>query len=1169
MIGMSQSRLLRTTLSWLLLWITIQCARGSGLNWPTNQLLPAFSAPAPVVYCIDVSSASGAQQDLFASLEGIVNRTQPRIACVSGSEEGKFTWLTLHNLPYLVTNGYSVLLAFKTNFTGLVVHDPSQPDTLNLATTIAGINNELICDPGLLSTLTNTPYNFSIQDDLRGRFATKYQVYNYLYTNCWPQCTHRIFAGMETNGHGNLRDYLVAVKSASAWLDPGSSSDAAALAPFISSMTPNNGVYMGWWPSEDKGLQWIAQYGIPVIASDWYGNGSLFGGVSTNINIPAIPPTPPLENKVYVSFTLSDGDNVQYMQHHMKVNWGNSGRGTVPVGWTVQPLSVVLDPGMLNYYWSTASTNDCLVGGPSGAGYTRINYWSSANATAYTKMSRPYMQSSGIRTITIWNTLSSSVGSSFAANCPSLIGLNDQNGGTYATSYSGLPVVGFPGNDNYTSTGPLLYSGITNAAVGWTGSAPKFIAVQGSGWNISPADCQTVMNSLKSLNSSEYVVVRPDHLFLLYKKWAGLGAAAAPPYVAVPPVSQTTNVGANVTLSAIVTGSAPLSIQWRLNGTAIAGATNNSYTRLNVQPSDSGNYSVYVTNLAGSVTSSIAALTIVSTAPRPPQVMTMAAASITAATATLNGAVVARGTNTVAWFEWGTTTNYSQRTAAMSVGSNFQSAITNASISGLTPGVIYHCRFDASNALGLTFGADKLITTGGRVKAWGDNSYNQTNVPPGLANIVSMTSGGYHGLALKNDGTLVGWGYNAEGQTNLSPNLTNVVAIAAGFYHSLALKADGTVTAWGGNTLSQLNGVTNLANIVAIAAGAYHSLAVKSDGSVVAWGYNNFGQTNVPGGLANATAVAAGIYHSMALTAVGTVAVWGANTYGQTNVPDGLTNVVDISSGEYHCLALKKDGTVVAWGYNNVGQTNVPASLTNVTAIACGDYFNLALKSDGSLVSWGDNTYGQINLPAGLTNVVQMAGGMFHAFAIGNMAPQALSLTNDGYVNHDLMVALRAVPGDGSLLNYRIATTPANGALYQYANGSRGALISLPDSPVIDSSGRVFFAATTNSTGNPYDNFTFVANDGLNDSTPATMTIDMAFPAAPQLQAPAWFTQAGQNFALDFQGSSNASYSIWGSTNLTAWNWLGNAEEASPGNYQFMDLSVSNWPARFYRISAP
>src|SRR2546423_12183843 len=50
------------------------------------------------------------------------------------------------------------------------------------------------------------------------------------------------------------------------------------------------------------------------------------------------------------------------------------------------------------------------------------------------------------------------------------------------------------------------------------------------------------------------------------------------------------------------------------------------------------------------------------------------------------------------------------------------------------------------------------------VAAWGSNSYGQTNVPPGLTNVVSIAGGAYHSLALKADGTVVGWGSYWNGQ---------------------------------------------------------------------------------------------------------------------------------------------------------------------------------------------------------------------------------------------------------------------------------------------------------------------------------------------------------------------------------------------------------------------
>ncbi len=490
--------------------------RGQGITWPTNQMLPTFSKPAAVLDCIDVSSSTDPEIDLFASLEGIVNRTQPQVICVTSVDgEGEFTWANLHNLNYNVTNGYNCLLKYRSYITGLVVTDPNEADTLNLATTMAGVNNELICDPSLLNTLTNTPYNFSVTDDLRGRFSNKYQVYGYLYTNYWPLCTHRIIAGMETNLDGNLRDYLVAVKSATVWLDPSISQDGTLLGMFVSNMSPANGVYMGWWPSEGNDLPWIANYGIPVLASDFYRNGSVFSGVPCSINIPPIPPPPVLTNKVYVSLILSDGDNAQYMEHVMKMWWENPARSHVPIGWTADALVCDLDPTMINYYWSTASTNDCLMSGPNGAGYTHLELWNAANTAAFANRSDAYLQRSGFRTITVWDNVTTASAQAYSTNCPTLFGLFDQ-GGSYSSVINGLKTI--PLTPTYSSDTNSIISAITRAARSWNGTAPLFIAGQAVTWNLTPSD---LLNIANAFNTNEYQFVRPDHLFMLYQRAYG------------------------------------------------------------------------------------------------------------------------------------------------------------------------------------------------------------------------------------------------------------------------------------------------------------------------------------------------------------------------------------------------------------------------------------------------------------------------------------------------------------------------------------------------------------------------------------------------------------------------------------------------------------------------
>jgi hypothetical protein len=489
---------------------------GRGLDWPARQLLPTFSKPAATIDCIDISQASGPEQDVFASLEGIVNRTQPRIACLGHrSPQDQLDWLQLHHLAYERVDGYRVAAKYKKEITGLVVTDPAVPDTLNLATALAGLNNELICAPELLPALTNAPCNFPIKDDLRGRFATSKQIYEYIRTNCWPRCTHRVVAGLSGRTHGCLRDYLVAVKSAVVWFDPASNADAAALIPFFSAMKPAGSVYLGWWPDEGAGLKFAGQHGIPVLASDFFENGSLFSGVVQPIVAPPVAPPPPLENKIYLAMILSDGDNVQYMQHHMRHAWANPARGSVPIGWTVSPLCADLDPAMLNYYYSTASTNDCLVSGPSGAGYARLNFWSKDNLSAFTKKSDRYLRRSGIRVITVWNRVTDAVADSFAAHCPALLGVTDQDGVNYAAVHGGLPVMGFASGSNYADNILKIDASISIAAAKWNGTAPVFIVVQADSWFIGPADLQTVA---AVLDKDKFVIVRPDHLFMLLKQ---------------------------------------------------------------------------------------------------------------------------------------------------------------------------------------------------------------------------------------------------------------------------------------------------------------------------------------------------------------------------------------------------------------------------------------------------------------------------------------------------------------------------------------------------------------------------------------------------------------------------------------------------------------------------
>ena len=96
---------------------------------------------------------------------------------------------------------------------------------------------------------------------------------------------------------------------------------------------------------------------------------------------------------------------------------------------------------------------------------------------------------------------------------------------------------------------------------------------------------------------------------------AGTDSGTNPPAIVTQPQSQTNAVGATIVFSFTATGSGTLGCQWQFNGTNLEGATATPLVLVNAQLTNNGNYSVIVTNLFGSVTSSNAVLLLTNAPP--------------------------------------------------------------------------------------------------------------------------------------------------------------------------------------------------------------------------------------------------------------------------------------------------------------------------------------------------------------------------------------------------------------------------------------------------------------------------------------------------------------------------------------------------------------------------
>ena len=642
--------------------------------------------------------------------------------------------------------------------------------------------------------------------------------------------------------------------------------------------------------------------------------------------------------------------------------------------------------------------------------------------------------------------------------------------------------------------------------------------------------------------------------------------------------------------------------------------TGNILTNLTVNASVPGTYTntFTVTDPGGNTAETNRIVTVVVPLPL---VETLPATNLLNGAATLQGSVNPNGMEATAWFEWGALPGYETTTPLVGLGSGKEPVPVQADLSGLTPGVTYHCRLVASNRFWVTRGAERLfcppalalnepnpltnechtafVDPGGAVSAsplaivagyhhslalkadgsvvgWGRNDYGQTNIPESATSgVLAIAAGGYHSLALKGKGSVVGWGYNDSGQTNIPDSAASgVVAIAAGGYHSLALKGDGSVVGWGNNGSSQTNIPDSaMSGVVAIAAGHWHSLALKADGSVVGWGYNSYGQTNIPErATSGVVAVAAGGYHNLALKADGSVVGWGANSYGQTNIPPSATSgVVAIAAGYGHSLALKADGSVVGWGSNDSGQTNMPDSAASgVVAIAAGGFHSLALKADGSAVGWGRNTSGQTNIPSGMNMLdlpiavsgtldTNTPGAYFLTYSATN-ALGAVATAPRTVVVADTLPPVLTLLGDNPLTHNLGApyTDPGATANDLCADDLTGSVVSnLTVNPMVPGT---------------YTN-TFTVTDAGGNTAETNRVVTVVGSARPVFGVCS--VPAPGQFRLQGIGTAGLTYTLQTSTNLVDWAEHTNVVADPGGLIDWVEEMEPTVPACFYRLSWP
>ncbi len=584
-----------------------------------------------------------------------------------------------------------------------------------------------------------------------------------------------------------------------------------------------------------------------------------------------------------------------------------SGDLTVPIGTSAVFAATVNGTAPLSFQWHRNGV--ALTG--ANAPILRLDQVSSAQAGSYTlQVSNPAGSvTSPVQRLTVVPADSGVIAPSIVTQ-PASATVNAGNAAAFAVAVAG--------------TGPLTYQWRRNGTtIGGATSAVYTIA--------AAATADAGAYSVVVTNASGSATSSPATL--------SVNAAPAPvaPSITTQPSGQVVIPGATVTFAVAATGTGPLNFQWRRNGTDLPGATAAVLTLTNVSGADAGNYSVVISNAAGTVTSANAPLILIGAPSITAQPQSVSVAQGQPATF----AVVAVGD--ALRYQW------QKNNAAIPGATNpaYTTEPAQASDNGAVYSVIVY------NNAGLVFSSGALLTVVAPTTppVITVQPVDATINDGEFATIVAEV-GGSRPLAFQLQ-RLVGSTWNDAGTAQSTNSLlpiavqtpTLTAADNGAQYRVVFSNSAGNVATRAVTVTVNAAIPANALKGSAITAGYRNSFVVATDRTVWAWGEGvdaTTGHYNVSGswtqwalrpvqvaGLAGVVKVATlksggTAYGSQyALHVDGTVSAWGNNVYGQlgdrtvaidriapVKVMDGalpIDKVCDIAAGNAILVAIRSD----------------------------------------------------------------------------------------------------------------------------------------------------------------------------------------------------------------------------------------------------------------------
>lgn len=517
-----------------------------------REVFPRSAPPAETVMVFDVRRELPDVQMATFVLQGLVNRGRPRLYCLYNETDIMWlNWLRRNGWvknTRLVRSFPELYQTCRSSLRGLVITDPSLPASRNVANMLASINDLLVVSPRMRGTMSvfRGPSALPVKADLRGRFKSNAEAYQWALDNLSSRLNMRLAACSHPD-HLGLRDYLTQHKAFIFWVSGpldgaqrgANPTEEVCVAEQILARMPANTPIMSYpWAGKDVGMgegpgvTLFAEFGKYLVGSINCTNLSVHSGIRVASLRPRNVRPPRLEpSRVYLSFIMSDGDNLPVLTvNNFPQLWQAPERGRVPIGWTVSPAAMLLIPAVLQYYYSTATSQDAFLAAVSGVGYTYPDSYALRYRPedrdkvfdGFLQQTNRYMQACGLTGLWLMNATSPDIFRRYADKIPLLEALFPDYGrrvasyalATYPTSRN-VPVFHAVTGWSENATREQKITRMVDEIRSMTPSErPAFLHVFIWNWG---ADLSILPEVLKRLGPA-YVAVRPDHLAALFRQ---------------------------------------------------------------------------------------------------------------------------------------------------------------------------------------------------------------------------------------------------------------------------------------------------------------------------------------------------------------------------------------------------------------------------------------------------------------------------------------------------------------------------------------------------------------------------------------------------------------------------------------------------------------------------